>query len=436
MSRVNIEVTPNNQSSTISYRNGQPVIQFLIGEQQRFLLGNSVRLCGDISFFTADATATLPASKVRIDERLGIWGAIDQLVIRSQKTQQVMEHLKSYPRFMQSYLQNTTSDDDANTHLNVMSLGTNNWTNSWEQVCQGDNNNVNSFCVPLPCGVLNGQNPLPLSRDWGLGGIVIEVHLSPDASFLFEQDGTGTNISDAYYELKNVSLVAELSTPQPQELSKLMSIKNQTFEFNSFSSYYHVIDNQNAIININLGLKRVLSSFMNFVPSRWLNNRSFNSQSSVYPSLLAGTPAKVQQVIFTKGGMKYPLSYDVNTQDKQTPDSDTPPLCDPQLFRLFNDCFRKYSQGSGRIQTSPHNRSFGLSSFLPVAVNQVREGGFSYGIGILYDAYDNGIDFSNMSWGVNMNLDLTDINSPNSCFIFVHAKNTMVFNESGLQIIN
>ena len=91
---------------------------------------------------------------MRIDERLGIWGAIDQLVIRSQKTQQVMEHLKSYPRFMQSYLQNTTSDDDANTHLNVMSLGTNNWTNSWEQVCQGDNNNVNSFCVPLPCGVL------------------------------------------------------------------------------------------------------------------------------------------------------------------------------------------------------------------------------------------------------------------------------------------
>ena len=54
MSRVNIEVTPNNQSSTISYRNGQPVIQFLIGEQQRFLLGNSVRLCGDISFFTSE----------------------------------------------------------------------------------------------------------------------------------------------------------------------------------------------------------------------------------------------------------------------------------------------------------------------------------------------------------------------------------------------
>ena len=51
--QVNIEITPANTLSNglISFKNGSPVIQFIIGEQERLLIGRSVRLTGSNSRF-------------------------------------------------------------------------------------------------------------------------------------------------------------------------------------------------------------------------------------------------------------------------------------------------------------------------------------------------------------------------------------------------
>ena len=46
----NLHITPSNvlSSGKISYKSGNPVIQFIIGEQSRALLGQSIRVCGNL----------------------------------------------------------------------------------------------------------------------------------------------------------------------------------------------------------------------------------------------------------------------------------------------------------------------------------------------------------------------------------------------------
>ena len=76
-----------------------------------------------------------------------------------------------------------------------------------------------------------------------------------------------TEIANAFYEYQNLSLVAEVQTPDPSDLAKLQKSGGGggTFEYNSISSYYTTFNSTNAIINFSLGLSRVLSVFCNFM---------------------------------------------------------------------------------------------------------------------------------------------------------------------------
>jgi len=49
MSRSYLRITPSNQPANgiISYRDGMPLVQFMIGEQDRMLVGSGLRLCGE-----------------------------------------------------------------------------------------------------------------------------------------------------------------------------------------------------------------------------------------------------------------------------------------------------------------------------------------------------------------------------------------------------
>jgi GTPase SAR1 family protein len=60
----------------------------------------------------------------------------------------------------------------------------------------------------------------------------------------------------------------------------------------------------------------------------------------------------------------------------------------------------------------------------------------SYGVGIAYDVISgDGVDFSRENWGLQMSCGL-DTNRPHAAYVFVHAKQTLVFNQTGLQVIN
>ena len=115
-SNINTEIVPSNVTSTgsVSFRDGNPVIQFIIGEQDRFLLGHSLRLVGNISIYkTPDGTGhgNIPddADDLGVTPRLSTYSILDQIVLSSQKSKNVIEHVKHYGRYLSSYLPNISS---------------------------------------------------------------------------------------------------------------------------------------------------------------------------------------------------------------------------------------------------------------------------------------------------------------------------------------
>ena len=84
MSIIYSEVQPSNINSTqkVSYKNGNPIINFLIGTQPHLLDTSSVRISGDIEFFK-DAAKTKPvtADQLAIDEKLALYSIIEKVTI-------------------------------------------------------------------------------------------------------------------------------------------------------------------------------------------------------------------------------------------------------------------------------------------------------------------------------------------------------------------
>jgi len=435
--RQNLQVTPSNHTSTgtISYKDGNPLIQFIIGEQDRMLLGSTVRLVGDFSVLKADDT--IPDGSLRMSEQLGMYSIIDSLTIKSQATHQVIEEIRHFPRFMASYLPVTSSANDNAGHLGMAALTSVNYDNQQHTVVELPTARTtgNSFCINLPCGLFMGQNPIPLMANGrgGVGGILVEIQLAPDSNVLFDQDGSSTSdaVKDAFYQLKNLSLSCEVQSPDP---SVQMPPAN-TFEYNSISSYFTTFNSTNAIVNFNLGLSRVLGVFGNIIAADKINNRGQNGLTNNYPvnSDTAKSPARITQLFFTRGGERFPLEYNVDTlQNSNASYDEDSDVADPQIVQEYMNAITQFSKLK-RTSASPLNTKYTAGT--PEVVNFKVDGGSVAGIGIAYDVISGqGVDFSSVNWGMNMICDLTS-DSPQAFYLFVHSKQTLAFSQQGISVV-
>ena len=453
MSHQNLEIVPSNITSDgkLSFKNGQPVIQFIIGEQDRLLLGQSVRLVGNFSVLS-DSTPTLGSANAQLnmDGRTSLYSTIDQLVIKSQATNQTIEHIRNYNRFMASYLTTTNDLGDGLSHLNESHLQVLNSHAIKGNVVapgpppvasgvvnsQGNLGSSSSFALSLPCGFLNGTSNIPLAQGWGVGGLIVEVHLAPDNNVLFANDRAGTTISNAFYEYNNMYLCCEVERPAPEQLSSLRSqgASGNTFEYNSISSYYTTIDSSNAIINFSLGLSRVLSVFCNFITSNHINNRDFNSMSTWYLMNDDNSVATVNQLVFTRGGERLPLEYNIDTLQRTDPLNRFP---NAQILRNYVNAIHSFPKNRRNLLKPENNvMSDKASSTGPEYYNKFIDGGAGFGVGVAFDSISNqGLDFTNVPLGINMDTGLITKN-PQSVFMFIHSKRTLVFNSSGIQVLN
>tara|TARA_R110000765_G_scaffold66483_1_gene128759 strand:+ start:4512 stop:5858 length:1347 start_codon:yes stop_codon:yes gene_type:complete len=437
-----LQIDPSNIVSTgrVSYRDGNPVINFIIGETDRFLIGSSLRICGNISCYTSSSGDTgvvpLPSRPLNVSPKLGAYGMIEQVVLSSQKTKNVIEHVRHYGRFLASYLPNVSSQQEAIGHLSTSSgMMPNSFGNKLSFV-----NNVNgsiggtseeysgnSFCLNLPTGFLNNKEPIGLSgKGWGIGGLSIDIHLAPDSQF-FNNASTDLN---AFYQLTNLKLLCEVINPAPDELSRLMSQSSTTMEYNAISSYYTTVNSTNAIINFRLGLSRVLGVFINFIPSTYLNNIQQDGYQTtpLINNLALGEIAPIKQVIWLKGGSQVPLEFNVDTNVK---DNAASVVADPQLVRGIMNTFVPFMKNKNSQLTPTTYNRVGFKDF-----NDFADAGLMFGVGVQYDNISgDGLDFRTDNFGVQMETGLTADN-PHSAFIFVRSKQTLVMNANGLQVLS
>jgi hypothetical protein len=430
---MNIEVVPSNVTSngSISFKDGNPVIQFIIGEQDRMLIGNSVRFTGKFrALLSSGSSSVSDVSNLAMSEKLGVYSCIDTLTIKSQKTGQTIESIRHYNRFLSSYLPVTTSLQDGIGHLNESALIMPSYAAQQESVVNipSSSSTMNHFCMSLPCGLLNGGEPLPLLPE-ALGGLIIELHLCPDSQvFHTSGDSDSASYTDSFYEFSDVSLCAELLEPEASVVSELKTRQSGTYEYNSINSYYQTINSGNGIINFQLGLSRVLGVFANIVPAAHINNLEFDGLATLYPTNTGGSSADIQELFFTRNGSKFPIDFNINTLQQDNAANLT---ADSQIYLNYVNAIKKFTENT-KSTLSPINVRLSDSARFD---KDFADGGCGFGLGVAYDSIsDQGVDFRNVNFGINMRLDLTT-DSPQAFFVFVHNKQTLVFGPQGLQVL-
>ncbi len=429
MSIIYNEIQPSNVNSTqkISYKKGNPIVNFLIGSQPHLLDAGSVRISGEIEFFK-DANEAKPttADQLAIDEKLAVYSIFEKVTITSQRSRQVIETVNHYGRFLSTYMSYVNSKSDKQTHMNQMGLTLPNYeTQKRELVDFPATTHGNRFCLHVPTGFLSSGNLIPLSGQ-SLGGVEISLNLAPDAQVLYAQNGTTTGLTDAFYQLSNLRLHCEVMVP-PDPRSMLPSQGQLTY--NAITSYFNVINSANAVVNFNLGTSRTLGVFMNMCPSKYLNNLGFNSFATTTPLNANGSQADIRQIIFTRAGQRIPVNFNIDTNVK---DSASTAVVDPQQLTFGRDSIK--SGLNMRSEVSPINTN---RLYTGAAPPLTADGGPMEIIGVPFDTVGTGVgmDFSTVPFGVQMELGLNS-DSPNALFLFVHSRQTLVYNESGIQIVS
>jgi hypothetical protein len=109
---------------------------------------------------------------------------------------------------------------------------------------------------------------------------------------------------------------------------------------------------------------------------------------------------------------------------------------DGQIIRNYLNAIHSFTKNRRNL-LRPDNMVLPPAASNLITYDQAAiDGGINYGIGVSFDMISNqGIDFSSTNFGINMDMDLTTDN-PQAVYMFVHHKNTIVFNQSGIQVLN
>jgi len=423
----NLSISPANHlaNATVSYKNGNPVVRFEIGESNRVLLPSSLRLVGSYHVYK-DASRGVPveATALETPSNLGVYATLDSLSFRTQRSKSEIETISGYNRFMSTYLPVTSSLQDGIGHLGESALVAPNPQFNKETVVNNASVTTgNSFCIPLISGFTSSNNPYPLYNQ----GVEVTLQLSPDSQVMFSTGTDSSAFVNGFYEFKDLKLICEVvDTGESPDPSAPL-----TYEYNSITTFYNTINSTNAQISLNLGQSRVLGVFGSFVPTSFINNLTQNGLATLYPRKSATAAAAIEQIVFTRGGERFPLIYNLDTLQKTTPTDES---ADPQVVRNFMNAIVEFSK-LNRTNASPVN-TFVESDGTYGYKETIQGGSAGAGIGCAMDVISGqGVDFSRVPFGIQMELDL-DLDFPNALYLYIHSKNTLVMSGDSIQVLH
>ena len=432
-----LSILPNNvpASGKVSYARGNPVLSVTLGRQDAMLDLSSLRLSGDLNIWRDAAGPLHPtaaaAAELRGSHKLGIYSAIDQIVFRHAETKQVIEHIRHYGRFMASYLPVMASMQDVTGHLSESALIMPNFQSFRDNVIR--NTGASPFCIPLPSGLTLGTGGmLPLDKV----PIEMEIHLASDSQFFYSSDGLTANVANCFYEMSGIELTCEVSVGAK-------SADSGALTFNSITSYFSTLESTNSIINYNLGLSKVLASFVNFVPSSFVNNLGQDGFLTYMPSIAAdvagtggGSVANLETISFLRNGERFPSAFEVSSVYDKVNNKTS--VVDPQVIKGFLGSIIP-EHGHKRTSVGPENtnRNYQVNQSATAGYRLMPDTGACYGVGVLYDMLDSeGVDFSNAQFSIQMTNGLEDGN-PISAYLFIKSKVVVAWSGSmGVQVVS
>ena len=298
-----------------------------------------------------------------------------------------------------------------------------------------------TFASRLYSGLLFNDEPIPLSRTFGTGGLEITIRLQVPQQVLSDLGGGGaSNGSGANFRLVNPSLQYEVLRPSPDQLGQLMSQTQSVFRYNSLSSLVSVINSgdHNAVFNV-ASVSGLISAFIKFVPTNHLNSYSEWSQSiGELKNSTTATPnylnsATLRTVSFFKGGIKYPLDFSITKNQLETSGLLS------QFMRYGVDAVRNFDDinhilPDGRIKAD-NNVDYSLAGNRVAADfitgKSTWKGGEYFILGTNFDPLgESGAPFDNETFGFEVQSNLADTNdSPNTAYIYLMSKNTLITNQ-------
>ena len=115
-----VQISPNNQPSnnTYSFKGGNPIITIQIASANKLLKASSVRLNGKLKVKQADGNTpnnqdakTGGAKNVQLNDKVGVSGLIQNIVLSSEQTGQTLESIRQYGRLVASLVPSLNSQE-------------------------------------------------------------------------------------------------------------------------------------------------------------------------------------------------------------------------------------------------------------------------------------------------------------------------------------
>ncbi len=437
-----VEIRPDNvpADGVVSFKNGFPVLSFTISAQEGLLDPSSIRIVGNLNVYSDNNATPTPAQagdNLTMNSRLGIYNVFDQLTIRAHRSKMICEQIRHYSKWFNTYSALTSSLNDQIGHMGTTTLQMPSADAFRQSVVENNASGTEkaSFSAHLPCGFCQSGNMVDLRAD-AFGGVQVEIMLMNDANVLYFEDGVvPAGKGESHYRLSGLKLCCEV-----QDLPANMSQSQQSgsFEFNTISSLYTSINSTNAQIQYSLAIKSLQSAFMTFMPVANINTLQADGSSTTYPSNASvnasgGQLAGITRVQFLKGGTKHPAEFDYSNvllDDSRTQ------LPDPQIIKgLYDAVVPAFHQTRSTISPQNTNRDYVMGTLKePTSYSRVVDGGAVMGLGVKYGIGDAGEDFSQEQFGVSIESQL-DTDNPIGVYLFFKSKATLLYNQSGVQLI-
>ena len=455
-----VEILPLNPpaNNAYSFKQGFPIVQFMIPNQPKLLVGSTMRLNGVLRLNMPTSTEAAPVlvdnnqnkgggdanANACLSSRVGVASAIEQITLSSM-TNQTLEVVRSYGRYLASAQSITHSQEDLDTNVQLHSITASRQMNGALMVNQDI-----FFSIPLRTGMLSGGQEIPIGTN-GIRGLMVELKLAPDAQVLGGYslaDGTAKNDAatgtGVFYQLRDLSLSYNLLVPDPETAAKMSVPATGSLTYNAISHLYSVINSSDQTQNYNLGTSKTLSVFHNFLPTSHLNNyaedgfatpRLRNATAGVY-----NADAPIKRVSFLKGGVLSPVENEI---DVETASQSGRPRS--ELLTNFINAIKPYSQYNHSLISLNTQQSLS-TDVSPLDGSDLRTGAGGanfqqaqnapvFGVGVAEDPYRVGVDFKNTNYGLRLVSELNG-SSPNSIFTYVLAQNTLAYSPQGIAVMS